>query len=227
MRLCEAALEQGVFAQAIRPPTVPAGNLEAASGGDGLATRPRSCARPRASSARRRASWDSSLADDGRRERREPRRATSREPERADRSAPASQRRTPPHEHLARRARRSTSSATAASARPAACAAAGARACAGCSSPPPTPASARRVLSAALLAAMRAAGEPVRALQAGRDGARGRAGDQRPCWPPDHELLASVAGMTPERGRAAALRPRRLAPSRGCARRRARRSRGR
>jgi dethiobiotin synthetase len=57
----------------------------------------------------------------------------------------------------------------------------------------------KSVLSAALIAAMVAAGETVRAYkpvvtgldepQERRDGV---------LWPPDHELLASVAGMTPE-----------------------------
>ena len=37
MRICEAALERGVFAQAIRPPTVPGGHVAAAPRGDGLA----------------------------------------------------------------------------------------------------------------------------------------------------------------------------------------------
>ena len=37
MRLCQEAIERGVFAQAIRPPTVPAGHLAAAPDGDGLA----------------------------------------------------------------------------------------------------------------------------------------------------------------------------------------------
>lgn len=57
----------------------------------------------------------------------------------------------------------------------------------------------KSVLSAALIAAMAAAGEPVRAYKPvvtgledqGEIAARG-------AWPPDHELLASVAGMEPE-----------------------------
>jgi dethiobiotin synthetase len=53
----------------------------------------------------------------------------------------------------------------------------------------------KTVLSAALLAAIAAAGEPVRAhkpVVTGLD-------DPAPSgWPPDHELLASVAGMRPE-----------------------------
>jgi dethiobiotin synthetase len=57
----------------------------------------------------------------------------------------------------------------------------------------------KSVLSAALLAAMAAAGEPVRAYKpvvTGLDDAREIAA--RGAWPPDHELLASVAGMQPE-----------------------------
>jgi dethiobiotin synthetase len=52
----------------------------------------------------------------------------------------------------------------------------------------------KTVVSAALLAAMRAAGEQVRAhkpVVTGLD-------EPTNGWPPDHELLASVAGMTPE-----------------------------
>ena len=37
IRLCQEAIERGVFAQAIRPPTVAGGNLPAAPGGHGLA----------------------------------------------------------------------------------------------------------------------------------------------------------------------------------------------
>ena len=43
MRLCQEAIEQGVFAQAIRPPTVAAGHLAAAPDGDGLPHRSPSC----------------------------------------------------------------------------------------------------------------------------------------------------------------------------------------
>ncbi|HEY3866071.1 MAG TPA: dethiobiotin synthase [Solirubrobacteraceae bacterium] len=55
----------------------------------------------------------------------------------------------------------------------------------------------KTVLSAALLAALAAAGEPVRAHKPVVTGL----GDPSPAhgeWPPDHELLASVAGMRPE-----------------------------
>jgi dethiobiotin synthetase len=53
----------------------------------------------------------------------------------------------------------------------------------------------KTILSAALLAAMSAAGEPVRAHKPVVTGL-----DEPPngIWPPDHELLAAVAGMTPE-----------------------------
>jgi dethiobiotin synthetase len=53
----------------------------------------------------------------------------------------------------------------------------------------------KTVLSAALLAAIAAAGEPVRAHKPVVTGL-----DERPQsgWPPDHELLASVAGMRSE-----------------------------
>ena len=54
MRVCEAALERGVFAQAIRPPTVPAGHVAAAARGDGLAHAGRA-ARRRARARQRRA----------------------------------------------------------------------------------------------------------------------------------------------------------------------------
>jgi dethiobiotin synthetase len=57
----------------------------------------------------------------------------------------------------------------------------------------------KTVLSAALLATMAAAGERVRAhkpVVTGLD-EQPRIG-QPETWPPDHELLASVAGMTPE-----------------------------
>ncbi len=52
----------------------------------------------------------------------------------------------------------------------------------------------KTVLSAALLAAMAAAGERVRAhkpVVTGLD-------EPSSAWPADHELLASAAGMTPE-----------------------------
>jgi dethiobiotin synthetase len=49
-------------------------------------------------------------------------------------------------------------------------------------------------VSAALLAAMRAAGEPVRAYKPVVTGLADAPGK----WPPDHELLATAAGMDPE-----------------------------
>lgn len=52
----------------------------------------------------------------------------------------------------------------------------------------------KTIVSAALLAAMRAAGEPVRAYKPVVTGL-----DEPPDeWPPDHELLALAAGMSPE-----------------------------
>jgi dethiobiotin synthetase len=62
----------------------------------------------------------------------------------------------------------------------------------------------KTILSAALLAAMAAAGERVRAhkpVVTGLDvtGLDDRSESGQPgAWPPDHELLASVSGMTPE-----------------------------
>jgi dethiobiotin synthetase len=57
----------------------------------------------------------------------------------------------------------------------------------------------KTVLSAALLAAMTAAGEPVRAY---KPAVTGLEDDEeiaaRGSWPPDHELLAAVANMAPE-----------------------------
>jgi dethiobiotin synthetase len=57
----------------------------------------------------------------------------------------------------------------------------------------------KSILSACLLAAMRAAGEPVRAYKPVVTGldepeASGESGG----WPPDHELLGAAAGMQPE-----------------------------
>jgi dethiobiotin synthetase len=52
----------------------------------------------------------------------------------------------------------------------------------------------KTILSAALLAAMRAAGEPVRAHKPVVTGLDEPAGE----WPPDHELLALAAGMDPD-----------------------------
>jgi dethiobiotin synthetase len=55
----------------------------------------------------------------------------------------------------------------------------------------------KSVLAAALVAAIAAAGEPVRAhkpVLTGLDTPPGDAGE----WPPDHELLAAACGMAPE-----------------------------
>ena len=52
----------------------------------------------------------------------------------------------------------------------------------------------KTVLSAALLAAMIAAGERVRAHKPVVTGLE----EPSTTWPPDHELLAAAAGMTPE-----------------------------
>jgi dethiobiotin synthetase len=52
----------------------------------------------------------------------------------------------------------------------------------------------KTIVSAALLAAMREAGEPVRAHKPVVTGLAEPPG----LWPPDHELLALAAGMTPE-----------------------------
>jgi dethiobiotin synthetase len=52
----------------------------------------------------------------------------------------------------------------------------------------------KTLVSAALLAAMRAAGEPVRAYKPVVTGLAEPPGQ----WPPDHELLALAAGMMPE-----------------------------
>jgi dethiobiotin synthetase len=51
----------------------------------------------------------------------------------------------------------------------------------------------KTIVSAALVAAMRAAGEPVRAHKPVVTGLAEPSGQ----WPPDHELLALAAGMTP------------------------------
>jgi dethiobiotin synthetase len=51
----------------------------------------------------------------------------------------------------------------------------------------------KTIVSAALLAAMRAVGEPVRAHKPVVTGLDERPGE----WPPDHELLALAAGMSP------------------------------
>lgn len=61
----------------------------------------------------------------------------------------------------------------------------------------------KTILSAALLAAMAAAGERVRAHKPVVTGLDDRSEAHQPGvlpggWPPDHELLASVAGMPPE-----------------------------
>ena len=56
----------------------------------------------------------------------------------------------------------------------------------------------KTVLSAALLAAMAADGERVRAHKPVVTGLGEQPQIGQPVWPPDHELLASVAGMTPE-----------------------------
>ena len=173
VRLCEAALERGVFAQAIRPPTVPAGHFTAAPGDDGLAHRQRAASRRRGTRRMPRARLGSTRGRSARtpggsrrhRSRLDPRRLAPRA-----RACGAVRNR---HRHRRRQDDRS---------------------------------------SAALLAAMRAGG---------RAGARSQASGHRPRradraqWPPDHELLALAAAMTPERGRAAALRPRRLPAPRG------------
>jgi dethiobiotin synthetase len=52
----------------------------------------------------------------------------------------------------------------------------------------------KTILSAALLAAMRQAGEPVRAYKPVVTGL----GESSEAWPPDHELLALAAGMAAE-----------------------------
>jgi dethiobiotin synthetase len=53
----------------------------------------------------------------------------------------------------------------------------------------------KTILSAALLASLAAAGEPVRAHKPVVTGLDDRSQDG---WPPDHELLASVTGMRPQ-----------------------------
>ena len=93
----------------------------------------------------------------------------------------------------------------------------------------------KTVLSAALLAAMTANGERVRAHKPVVTGLDDRSEIGRPgAWPADHELLARAAWHDARGGVAAALRPRRLPPSGGAARGRAdrpgrvaRRARGR
>ncbi len=55
----------------------------------------------------------------------------------------------------------------------------------------------KTVLSAALLAAIRGEGEPVRAYKPAVTGLQEPATDGAG-WPPDHELLAAAAGMTAE-----------------------------
>jgi dethiobiotin synthetase len=62
----------------------------------------------------------------------------------------------------------------------------------------------KTIVSAALLAAMRAAGEPVRAYKPAVTGLDGPSGE----WPPDHELLAAAAAMSPEE-----VAPLRFAPA--------------
>ncbi len=52
----------------------------------------------------------------------------------------------------------------------------------------------KTIVSASLLAAMRTAGEPVRAYKPVVTGLAESSG----VWPPDHQLLALAAGMTPE-----------------------------
>lgn len=52
----------------------------------------------------------------------------------------------------------------------------------------------KTIVSAALLAAMRAGGEPVRAYKPVLTGLDEPPGE----WPPDHQLLALAAGMTPQ-----------------------------
>jgi dethiobiotin synthetase len=73
----------------------------------------------------------------------------------------------------------------------------------------------KTVLSAALLAAMAGAGEPIAAHKPAVTGldeqpgdVAGVAGDVSAPWPPDHELLGAAAGMAPED-----VAPRRYGPA--------------
>ena len=216
MALCQAALERGVFAQAIRPPTVPAGHLAAAPGGDGLAQRRRAARRrPRARRDAPASSGSSPAAMGPLHEERVARRAARR----TTRAGAAG----------AVRLRRRC--ATAAAAGPAA----GDRAEAGpfdferepaARAPaPPSPRGASRVrglfvtgtdtgvgktvVSACLLAAMRAAGEPVRAYKPVLTGLEEPPGDAAP-WPRRPRAARRAGRDAPRGGLAAALRPGRL-----------------
>ena len=202
MSLCEAALERGVFAQAIRPPTVARGHVAAAPGGDGQPHR-RGAARRRAViGAARARELGLDPATMGSHAAATPLREAEHEAEELDAAAfaqcaPAA---------LARRARAPVSPdgertvrRRARDRRPprglAALAGTGARVMRGLFVTGTGTGVGKTILSAALLAAMAAAGERVRAHKPVVTGLDEPLGDGMAA---DHELLASVAGMTPE-----------------------------
>ncbi len=173
VRVCEAALKRGVFAQAIRPPTVPDGTSR---------LRLAVMASHRPDELREAASTLAAAA-----------RAEGLEPSatQAYASAPADDTAAEPHRDPARRRLRHRSPGAR---RPRRIAAPRVCVLRGCFVTGTDTGVGKSVLSAALVAALRARGIRVRALKPVVTGL-----DEPPeaPWPYDHELLAMLAGTTP------------------------------
>ena len=198
MRICEAALEQGVFAQAIRPPTVPEGTsrLRLAVMASHTRSELRDAARVLAQAALR----------------------NGLRPRRPSRSRRRSRPRRPPRRRCGCSTATPRSAAEGGVSRRAACPLMRGLFVTGTDT-----GVGKTVVAGAIVAALRARGERVAAFKPVVTGLDEPA---EPGWPRDHELLAAAAGVAAGGGRAARVRPAGLAASGRRARGRRARPRG-